>query len=88
MSKDHVHLHVLSPPGLAPSKIARYVKGRSFRLLQQEFPHLHKQFLGRNLWALGYFCATIGKVTEKMTAAYMEQEERPSSDDNFGVSEK
>ena len=30
VSKDHVHLHVSSPPGLAPSKIAQYIKGRSF----------------------------------------------------------
>jgi len=26
ISKDHVHLHVSSPPELAPSKIARYPK--------------------------------------------------------------
>ena len=60
VSKDHVHLHVSSPPGLAPSKIAQYIKGRSSRLIQQEFPHLRKRYWGRHLWARGYFCVTIG----------------------------
>ena len=45
VSKDHVHLHVSSPPGLAPSKIAQYIKGRSSRLIQQEFPHLRKTLI-------------------------------------------
>ena len=47
VSKDHVHLHVSSPPGLAPSKIAQYIKGRSSRLIQQEFHHrlrIHQQY--------------------------------------------
>ena len=88
VSKDHVHLHVSSPPGLAPSKIAQYIKGRSSRLIQQEFPHLRKRYWGRHLWARGYFCVTIGKVTEKMIAAYIEQQERPPSDDDFGVSDE
>ena len=87
VSKDHVHLHVSPPPGLAPSKIAQYVKGRSSRLIQQEFSHLRKRFWGRHLWARGYFCATIGKVTEKMITAYIDQQERPPSDDDFGVAD-
>jgi len=88
VSKDHVHLHVSSPSGLAPSKIAQYIKGRSSRLIQQEFPHLRKRYWGRHLWARGYFCVTIGKVTEKMIAAYIQQQERPPSDDDFGVSDE
>ena len=88
VSKDHVHLHVSCPPGLAPSKIAQYIKGRSSRLIQQEFPHLRKRYWGKHLWARGYFCATIGKITEKMIAAYIEQQERPPSDDDFSVSDK
>jgi putative transposase len=44
ISKDHVHLHVSSPLELAPSKIAQCLKGRSSRLIQQEFPHLRKRY--------------------------------------------
>ena len=71
VSKHHIHIHVSCPPELAPSKIAQYVKGRSPRLIQQEFPHLRKRYWGKHLWARGYFCATLGKVSEKMIAAYI-----------------
>ena len=65
ISKDHVHIHVSCPPELSPSKIAQYVKGRSSRLLHQKFPHLRKRYWGKHLCARGYFCATVGKETEK-----------------------
>jgi putative transposase len=51
VSKDHIHLHLSCPPELAPSKIAQSLKGRSSRLIQQEFPHLRKRYWGRHLWA-------------------------------------
>lgn len=88
VSKDHVHLHVSCPPELSPSKIAQYVKGRSSRMIQQEFPHLRKKYWGKHLWARGYFCATIGKVTEKMISAYIEQQENAPPKDVFKVSDK
>lgn len=44
VSKAHIHLHVSCAPELALSKILQYVKGRSSRLIQQEFPHLRKFF--------------------------------------------
>jgi putative transposase len=85
VSKDHVHIHVSCPPELSPSKLVQYVKGRSSRLIQQEFPHLRKRYWGRHLWARGYFCATIGKVTEKMIAAYIAQQEKARPKDVFTV---
>jgi putative transposase len=88
VSKDHIHLHISSPPELAPSKVVQYIKGRSSRLIQQEFPHLRKRYWGKHLWARGYFCASVGKVTEKMIAAYIEHQERAQSKDVFKVSEE
>jgi putative transposase len=88
VSKDHVHLHVSTPPELSPSKIAQYVKGRSSRLIQQEFSHLRKRYWGKHLWARGYFCASVGKVTEKMIAAYIEQQEKALPKDVFQVSDE
>jgi len=85
ISKDHVHLHVSCPPELAPSKIVQYLKGRSSRLIQQEFPHLRKRYWGRHLWARGYFCATVGNVTEKMIAAYIENQDKASPKDAFTI---
>ena len=88
VSRDHIHLHISCPPELSPSKIAQYVKGRSSRLLQQEFRHLHKRYWGKHLWARGYFCASVGKVTEKMIAAYIEQQERARPKDVFRVEDE
>jgi putative transposase len=87
VSKDHIHLHVSCPPELAPSKIVQYVKGRSSRLIQQEFPHLRKRYWGRHLWARGYFCATVGNVTEKMIAAYIANQEKASPKEAFTIAD-
>jgi len=85
VGKDHVHMHVSCPPELSPSKVAQYVKGRSSRLIQQEFPHLKKRYWGQHLWGRGYFCASIGKVTENMIRAYIEQQEMAKDKDVFRV---
>ena len=87
VSKDHIHLHVSMSPELSPSKAIQYVKGRSSRLIQQEFSHIRRRYWGQHLWARGYFCATVGKVTEKMLEAYIEQQEKAPPKDVFRVSD-
>ena len=47
MSKDHVHILVSAPRHLSVSQIMQEIKGRSSRMLQQEFPHLKKHYWGR-----------------------------------------
>ena len=74
ISADHVHMLVSAPPHLAPAKLVQYVKGRSSRRLQQEYPHLRKRFWGRHLWARGYFCATVGAVNERTVREYIESQ--------------
>lgn len=82
VSRDHIHLLLSCPPTLAPAKIMQYLKGRSSRLLQQEFPHLNKRYWGRHMWARGYFCATVGHMSEEQIREYIERhdEEPPSQD--------
>ena len=46
ITKDHVHLLLSCPPGIAPCKVAQYLKGRSSRLLQEEYSELKKTLLG------------------------------------------
>ncbi len=41
---DHVHMLVSVPPQLAPAKLVQYLKCRSSRLLQDEFPQLRKRY--------------------------------------------
>ena len=68
---DHVHLLLSCPPSLSPSKIVQYLKGRSSRLLQEEYPQLRKRYWGQHLWGRGYFCATSGVVTEETVKEYI-----------------
>ncbi len=81
VGRDHVHLFVSAPPRLSVSKIMQYIKGKSSHRLQQEYPSLRKRYWGRHLWARGYYCATAGTDTDKMIAAYIEQQETPPDDD-------
>lgn len=46
VGKDHVHMLISCPPKLAPSKIMQYLKGRSSRLIQEEFSVLKKRYWG------------------------------------------
>ena len=66
VSKYHVHILVSCLPNMAPSEIMRRLKGRTSSKLFEEFPHLKKKYWGRHFWARGYFCATVGQMTEAM----------------------
>ena len=59
------------------------IKGRSSRVLQQEFPHLRKRYWGQNIWARGYFCGTVGQVMDQMIRDYIEGHVEKSPDDAF-----
>lgn len=85
VSKDHVHMLISCPPVLSPAKVAQYLKGRSSRLLQDEFSHLKKRYWGQHLWARGYFCATVGVVTEEQIRDYIEKHQEESLSENFKV---
>ena len=85
VSQDHIHILVSCPPRLSPSKVMQYLKGRSSRLLQDEFPHLKKRYWGRHLWARGYFCATVGTVTQEQIKEYIERHKHEPFDENFTI---
>jgi putative transposase len=85
VSKDHIHVLVSCPPRLSPAKIMPYLKGRSSRRLQEEFPHLKKRYWGRHLWARGYFCATVGRVTEDQIKEYIEKHEQEPLEEAFRI---
>ena len=41
---DYIHLLISAPPSLSVAQIMQYLKGRSSKKLQEEFPELRKQF--------------------------------------------
>ena len=81
VGKDHIHVLLSCPPTLSPAKIMQYLKGRSSRLLQEEFPELKRKYWGQHLWSRGYFCATVGSVTEEMIKEYIENQGRQDNQD-------
>jgi putative transposase len=82
---DHVHVLVSLPARLSVSKLMQYVKGKTSHALQMEYPHLRKRYWGRHLWARGYYCVSVGNVTEEMIAAYIEGHEEQAHDGGFRI---
>src|SRR5512135_1182667 len=85
ISPDHIHMLLSVPPQLAPAKVVQYIKGRSSRLLQAEFPELGKRYWGQHLWARGYFCATVGAVDEETIKHYIETQRWDEDDEGFKI---
>ena len=71
VGRDHVHLMVSIPPSISVSQVMQYVKGKSSRMMLQEFSELKKRYWGQHLWARGYFCASSGTVTDEIVKAYI-----------------
>ena len=87
ISKEHVHMLVSSSPSYAPAKLVQYLKGRSSRLLQDEFVALKRRYWGQHLWARGYFCGTVGAVTADMIKAYVENQSGEEEEKQFRITE-
>ncbi len=85
VSKDPVHILVSAPPEMVPSEIMRRIKGRSSNTLFEEFPSLRKRYWGQPFWARGYFCATVGDLTEDMIKVYLEHHFEPDPNADFKV---
>jgi putative transposase len=85
VSPDHIHMLLSVPAHLAPSKVVQYIKGRSSRRLQDEFPELRKRYWGQHLWARGYFCATVGAVDEATIREYIESQKWDQDDQGFKI---
>jgi len=85
VSPDHGHMLVSVPPQLAPAKLVQYMKGRSSRMLQAEFPQLKKRYWGQHLWARGYFCASVGAVDEETVKRYIETQKWEDPGENFKI---
>jgi putative transposase len=70
---DHVHLFIRANPYTLPSDIARLMKGRSSRILRDEFPALQKL---PSLWTRSFFLSTAGNVSQDTIQKYIERQSR------------
>lgn len=66
---DHVHLFVEADPTLSVAEIVTRFKGRSSRLMRQEFPALRSRL--PTLWSRSYYAGSVGHVSAKVVEAYI-----------------
>ena len=69
---DHVHLLCEVDPQFGIHRLVRNLKGRSSRLLRQEFPWLRSHLL--TLWTNSYFVATVGGAPLVVIKQYIENQ--------------
>lgn len=72
---DPVHAFLSYRPTQEVSQIIQWRKGRSSRVLLQEFPRLWRHCWGRHLWALGYLAVSSGNITPEMIREYIDEQE-------------
>ena len=73
---DHVHLFVESDPTLCVAEIVNRLKGRSSRVLRQEFPTLRSRL--PTLWSRNYYAGTVGQVSRATVKRYIESQKGKS----------
>ncbi len=69
---DHVHLLVEVDPQFGIHRLVRLIKGRSSRLLRQEFPKLKTRM--PTLWTNSYFVSTLGGAPLSVIKQYIENQ--------------
>ncbi len=69
---DHVHLLVGVDPQFGIHRLVRQMKGRSSRLLRQEFPSLRSRL--PTLWTNSYFVAAVGGAPLSVIREYIENQ--------------
>ena len=69
---DHVHLLVECDPQYGIHRLVKQIKGRSSRVLRQEFPALKSRL--PTLWTNSYFVATVGGTTLEVVKQYVENQ--------------
>jgi len=69
---DHVHVLVEVNPQFGIHRLVRLIKGRSSRLLRQEFPVLKRKL--PTLWTNSYFVSTVGGAPLSVMKQYIENQ--------------
>ena len=66
---DQLHVFVSATPQWAPNQIIARLKGKSSRILREEFPILRRM---PSLWTRSYFISTAGNVSSDTIRRYIE----------------
>jgi putative transposase len=71
---DHVHLLLEVDPQFGIHKAIKTIKGRTSRILRQEFPYLKTKL--PTLWTNSYFVSTVGGAPLEIIKQYIEGQKR------------
>ena len=80
--KEHIHMLIEYPPSKSISDLVKHLKGRTSRMLQQEYPELKRRYWGRHFWAIGYGAWSTGTVSESVVQKYLEHHRESSNRDS------
>ena len=70
--KDHIHLLIGIDPQFGIHKLIKLIKGRSSKILREEFPYLKK--ILPTLWTNSYFVSTVGGAPISVVKQYIENQ--------------
>ncbi len=76
--KDHVHVLAEVDPQFGVNTFIRKLKGKTSRVLRDEFPHLRKRL--PTLWTNSYFVSTVGGAPLAVVKQYIENQQLSESD--------
>ena len=69
---DHIHIFIKGNPTIPIHLIVKNLKGKSSRILRDEFPQLRRRL--PCLWTRSYYCETIGCINEETIKKYIENQ--------------
>ena len=75
--KDHIHMLVEVDPQFGVSNYVKKLKGRTSRILRDEFPHLRQRL--PTLWTNSYFVSTVGGTPLSVVKQYIENQQLSES---------
>lgn len=84
IGKEHIHILVSCPPSLSVSKLVQQLKGKTSKVMLGEYKELKKRYWGQHLWASGYFCRSIGFITQGTIREYIENQS-DEYEENFKI---
>ena len=76
--KDHVHILAEVDPQFGVNQFVRKLKGKTSRILRDEFPHLRKRL--PTLWSNSYFVSTVGGAPLEVIKQYIENQQLSESE--------
>jgi len=70
---SYVYMIVQCPPRFSPSDLMQFFKGRSSRILRQDFSAIKDAVKGDYLWESAYLCLSFGEANEEAINKYIHE---------------